>query len=43
MRKEVENASAVGLCCTHKATVRYLLGFLFRKVIIIIIIMSTFV
>jgi len=33
-RKEVESAAAVGLCCTHKAPVRYLLGFLFRKVML---------
>ena len=32
-RKEVENAAGVGLCCTHNAPVRCLLGFLFRKVI----------
>jgi len=31
-RKEVENAAGVGLCCTHSASVRCLLGFLFRKV-----------
>jgi len=31
-RKEVERAAAVGLCCMHKAPVRCLLGFLFRKV-----------
>jgi len=31
-RKEVDSATAVGLCCTHKAPVRYLLGFLFSKV-----------
>jgi len=33
-RKEVESAAAVGLCCTHKASVRCLLGFLFRKVML---------
>jgi len=33
-RKEVESAEAVGLCCTHKAPVRRLLGFLFRKVML---------
>jgi len=31
-RKEVENAMAVGLCCTHNALLRCLLRFLFRKV-----------
>jgi len=30
--KEVESAAEVGLCCTHNAPVRCLLGFLFRKV-----------
>jgi len=30
---EVESAVEVGLCCTHNALVRYLLGFLFRKVL----------
>ena len=33
-RKEVESAAAVGLCCTHKAPVRCLLDFLFRKVML---------
>jgi len=32
MRKEVESVAEVGLCCTHNAPVRCLLGFLFRKV-----------
>jgi len=32
MRKEVNSAAAVGLCCTHNAPVCCLLGFLFRKV-----------
>jgi len=32
MRKEVDSAAAVGLCCTHNALVHCLLGFLFRKV-----------
>ena len=32
--KEVERAAAVGLCYTHKAPVRCLLGFLFRKVML---------
>ena len=31
-RKEVDSAAAVGLCCTHNASVRCLLGFLFRNV-----------
>ena len=31
-RKEVESAAAVGLCYTHNAPVRCLLGFFFRKV-----------
>jgi len=31
-RKEIERAAGVGLCCTHSAPVRCLLGFLFRKV-----------
>ena len=29
---EVESASEVGLCCTDNAPVRYLLDFLYRKV-----------
>jgi len=33
-RKEVESAAAVGLCCTHNAPVRCLLGFLFLKVML---------
>jgi len=33
-RKEVESAAAVGLCCTHNAPVRCLLGFIFRKVML---------
>jgi len=33
-RNEVESAAAVGLCCTHNAPVRCLLGFLFRKVML---------
>jgi len=33
-RKEVESAAAVGLCCTHKAPVRCLLVFRFRKVML---------
>jgi len=28
-RKEVESAAEVGVCCTHKASVRCLLGFLY--------------
>jgi len=32
--KEAESAAAVGLYCTHKAPVRCLLGFLFRKVML---------
>jgi len=31
-RKQVESAAVVGLCCTHSAPVRCLLGFVFRKV-----------
>jgi len=31
-RKELDSAAAVGLCCTHNAPVRCLLGFLFCKV-----------
>ena len=30
-RKEVESAAGVGLCCTHNAALRCLLGFLFCK------------
>ena len=33
-RKEVESTAAVGLRCMHKAPVRWLLGFLFRKVML---------
>jgi len=33
-RKEVKSAAAVALCCTHKAPVRCVLGFLFRKVML---------
>jgi len=33
-RKEVGNAASIGLCCTHKAPVRCLLGFLFCKVML---------
>ena len=33
-RKEVESAAAFGLCYTHNAPVRCLLGFLFRKVML---------
>ena len=33
-RKEAESAAAVGLSCMHKAPVRCLLGFLFRKVML---------
>jgi len=33
-RKEVDSAAAVGLCCTHNAPVRCLLGFLFHKVML---------
>jgi len=33
-RKEVESAATVGLCCMHKAPVRCILGFLFRKVML---------
>ena len=33
-RKEIESIAAVGLCCKHNASVRYLLGFLFRKVML---------
>jgi len=33
-RKEVESAATVGLCCTHKAPVRCLLGFLFCKLML---------
>jgi len=33
-RKEVESAAAVGLCCMHKAPVRCILGFLFRKLML---------
>jgi len=29
--REVDSAAAVGLCCTHNAPVRCLLGFLFRR------------
>jgi len=29
---KVESAAEVGLCCTHSASVCYLLDFLFRKV-----------
>jgi len=32
MVEEVESAAAVGLCYTHNAPVRCLLGFFFRKV-----------
>jgi len=31
IKNEVESVAAVGLCCTHKAPVRCLLGFLFHK------------
>jgi len=34
MRNEVNSAAAVGLCYTHKALVRCLLGFLFRKIML---------
>jgi len=30
--KEVDSAPAIGLCCTHNAPVRCVLGLLFRKV-----------
>jgi len=30
MRKEVDSAAAVGLCCMHSASVRCLLGFLYK-------------
>ena len=33
-RKEVESTAAVGLCCTQRAPVRCLLGFLFCKVML---------
>jgi len=31
-REEAESAAGVGLCCTHNAAVRCLLGFIFCKV-----------